>query len=76
MTDVASAWALKGTEDGVPGGEHSKTKGTETGKAGPPSRNVSGSRAQGKGGAFQGVCNVRMKSCTLHCGAGATCRSW
>lgn len=35
MEDVVSAWALKGTEERVPGDENSKTEGTETGNRAP-----------------------------------------
>lgn len=50
--EAVSAWALKGTEENIPGGENSKTKGTETRRPGVPSRN--GDRAQRKNGTSSG----------------------
>ena len=52
MEDVVSAWALKETEESIPGGkdipedENSETKGTETGKPGASFRNDNGCRVQ------------------------------
>lgn len=74
MEDMVSAWALKGTEERVPGDENSKTKGTETGKPGTLSRNDD-SRWTGTGckegmGPYWVICNVRVETCTLFCGPG------
>lgn len=69
MEDVVSAWALKETEERVPGGadipgdENSKSEGTETGKPGTSSRNDNnGCRAQRKNGPRWAICNVSMKT--------------
>lgn len=58
MEDVASAWALKETEERIPDGknipedENGETKGTETGKPGTSSRTDNGCRAQRENGAL------------------------
>lgn len=56
MEDVVSAWALKETEESVPGGadipgdENSKSEGTETGKPAPLPGMTMGAGRKGRTG--------------------------